>query len=86
MDAKKSSTYNSDLYRPEERRKRFKRIAAKRTERILDNIRLLGNTSNKTLYSYDEADIEKIFSTIESRLAEVRLKFKTKKDDPFTLD
>lgn len=86
MDEDRPGTYKPDLYTPEARRARFKRIAAKRTDRILDNIRLLGNTSNKTLYSYDEADVEKIFTAIETRLNEVRSKFKTKKDAPFTLD
>lgn len=75
------------LYTPDAKQARFKRIAAKRTDRILNDIRLLGNTSNKTLYKYDGTDVEKIFNTIEQRLTEVRSRFKTKKrDDPFTLD
>ena len=75
------------LYTPDAKQARFKRIAAKRTDRILNDIRLLGNTSNKTLYKYDNVDVEKIFATIEKRLVEVRSKFKTKKrDEPFTLE
>lgn len=81
------SGYQSDLYTPEARRARFKRIAEKRTNRILNDIRLLGNTGNKTLYQYEEADVEKIFNIIDAKLTEVRTKFKTsKKDKPFTLD
>lgn len=81
------SNYQSDLYTPEARRSRFKRIAARRTNRILNDIRLLGNTGNKTLYSYEQDDIDKIFSIIETKLNETRAKFKTaKKEEPFTLD
>ena len=81
------SGYESDLYTPDARRARFKRIAEKRTNRILNDIRLLGNTGNKTLYNYDQADVDKIFSIIDKKLAETRSRFKTsKKEDPFTLD
>lgn len=48
---------------------------------------MIGNTGNKTLYQYDQTDVDKIFATIEKKLDEVRSKFRTsKKDKPFTLD
>lgn len=79
--------YKPSLYTPEARRERFKRIAEKRTNRILNDIRLLGNTGNKTLYNYDQTDVDKIFNIIDTKLTETRSKFKTtKKDKPFTLD
>jgi hypothetical protein len=81
------STYDKNLYTPEARRDRFKRIAESRTNRILNDIRLLGNTGNKTLYNYSQADVDKIFSIVEKKLSETRTKFKTtKKEDLFTLD
>jgi hypothetical protein len=81
------SGYQRELYTEQARRDRFKRIAEKRTNRLLNEIRLLGNTGNKTLYQYDQGDVDKIFATIEKKLGEVRTKFKTsKKDKPFTLD
>jgi hypothetical protein len=81
------SNYRSDLYTPEARKARFKRIAEKRTNRIINDIRLLGNTGNKTLYSYDQSDVDKIFTIIDTKLTETRSKFKTvKKEKPFTLD
>ena len=85
-DKEQQSGYQPDLYTPEARRARFIRIAEKRTNRILNDIRLLGNTGNKTLYNYEQADVDKIFTIIESKLAETHSKFKTsKKDKPFTL-
>jgi len=63
----------------ENRAERFKRIATKRTVDIIDKIRILGNTSNKSTYEYSEADVTKIFKTIESELKEQKLKFTTSK-------
>lgn len=81
------SKYDKALYTLEARKDRFKRIAESRTNRILNDIRLLGNTGNKTLYNYTQADIDKIFGIIDKKLTETRAKFKTaKKEDPFTLD
>ncbi len=75
-----------ELYTPQARRERFVRVAEKRTNRILNDLRLLGNTGNKTLYSYDEADVEKIFATIEKRITEVKTKFRSRKfKDEFKL-
>ena len=79
--------YQKEHYTPEAKRARFKRIAEKRTNRILNDIRLLGNTGNKTLYQYEQGDVDKIFAIIDTKLTETRSKFKTsKKDKPFSLD
>ena len=81
------SGYQAEHYTPEAKRARFKRIAELRTNRILNDIRLLGNTGNKTLYQYDQADVDKIFAIIDTKLTETRAKFKTsKKEKPFRLD
>ena len=65
----------------ENRAERFKRIATKRTVDIIDKIRILGNTSNKSTYEYTEADVIKIFKTIESELKKQKSKFTTKKTE-----
>ena len=67
---------------PEER---FKRIATVRTNAVLDRIRILGNLSNRQMYSYSEEDINKIFSAINKQLREVRLKFNSQKQKGFKL-
>ena len=67
---------------PEER---FKRVAEARTNAILNKIRILGNCSNKQIYSYSEEDIEKIFSAINRQLREVRAKFNSHKQEKFKL-
>jgi len=82
---------NDKITTPEEREKirrdRFRLTAERRTNRILEYIRLLGNTGNKSLYKYEQADVDKIFSIIDKRLIETRAKFKTSKSPkPFKLD
>jgi len=67
---------------PEER---FKRIAAVRTNAVLDRLRILGNLSNRQMYSYSEEDIKKIFSAINKQLKEVRAKFNSQKQEKFKL-
>lgn len=59
----------------DEKKERFIRIAEKRTNKILEQIRLLGNCSNKHNYSYSDDDVKKIFSVIENELKEAKLKY-----------
>ena len=69
----------------ETRKERFRRVAARRTNEILNRIRILGNCSNKSSYSYTEEDIKKIFSAIEGQLRSVRSMFANKKKTNFYL-
>lgn len=54
---------------------RFKRIASARTNKILEQIRLLGNCANKNNYSYSLEEVRKIFAAIESELKVTKSKF-----------
>ena len=67
---------------PEER---FKRVAEARTNAVLNKIRILGNVSNRQLYSYTEEDVDKIFAAINKKLREVRAKFNSHKQEKFKL-
>lgn len=58
-----------------EKKENFKRIAEKRTEKILNDLRLLGNLSNTSNYEYDQKDVDKIFSFIEDELKFTKDKF-----------
>lgn len=64
---------------------KFKRIATKRTRNIIENIRVLGNTSNKISYSYTEDEVDKIFSAIRIELKKQEDKFRDDKREIFTL-
>jgi hypothetical protein len=62
---------------------RFKRLAVLRTNAVLDKLRILGNLSNRQLYSYTEEDIEKIFNAINKEVKTVKGKFKYQKQQKF---
>jgi hypothetical protein len=69
----------------ESRNERFKRIAAKRTNDILEKIRILGNCSNKSSYEYTAEEINKIFSEIDKHLKLTKAKFLGGKRERFRL-
>lgn len=59
----------------ETKQEKFKRIASARTQRILEDLRLLGNCANTATYQYTEEDVNKIFSTIEKEVKRVKTLF-----------
>ena len=70
----------------QEKSQRFKRVAEARTNKIIESIRLLGNWSNRSNYSYSEEDVKKIFSAIESELKVAKQRYQTKsKNSKFEL-
>ena len=69
----------------ETREERFKRVAEARTNAVLDKVRILGNLSNRQMYSYSEEDIRKIFSAIDKQMKEVKAKFNSQKQEKFKL-
>jgi len=64
---------------------RFKRVAEARTNAALDKLRILGNLSNRQMYSYSEEDINKIFSAINEKMRETRSKFRFSNRERFKL-
>lgn len=69
----------------ESKRERFKRIATKRTNEILERIRILGNCSNRTSYEYTDEEVNKVFSEIDKQLKITKAKFLVGKRDRFLL-
>ncbi|MBE7100219.1 MAG: hypothetical protein E7364_01260 [Clostridiales bacterium] len=59
----------------ESKRDRFVRLAEARTNKILEMMRLLGNCSSKSNYEYTDADIKKIFGTLEKELKNAKNRF-----------
>ena len=65
---------------------RFKRIAGRRVQEILDKLRLLRNCANKGNYSYNEEQARKIFSAIDEEWKKVKMEFsKHKSKGEFSL-
>ena len=59
----------------EDKQASFKRLAASRTNDILNKLRILSNCANRSSYDYSEADINKIFGAVEKAMKESRSKF-----------
>ena len=54
---------------------KFVRLATKRTQNVLDALRILGNCSNLHTYEYSKDEVEKVFKSIKGMLEEVKQKF-----------
>ncbi len=59
----------------EGRRDKFLRLASHRTQDVLNRMRILGNCANRSVYDYNQEDIEKIFSALKDQLKGVEAKF-----------
>jgi hypothetical protein len=73
----------------ESSRDNFVRLAEKRVNNAIRTLRLIGNLSNRSNYSYSNTDVEKIFRSLERELKNARARFESGKgtDTPaFTLD
>ena len=70
----------------ESKRERFHRIATNRTNRIIDQLRLLGNCSNRSNYEYTDEEVKKIFAAIEAELKSQKTRFASSpKSERFSL-
>ena len=72
----------------ETKRERFVRLAEARTNRVLDDLRLLGNCSSKSNYQYTDDDVRKIFNAIEKELKQTKARYQggEGKEERFTLE
>jgi len=57
----------------------FKEIAAKRTIRVLDSLRLLGQCANRRSYEYTDVQVQKIFREIRNAVRDTENHFKDSK-------
>lgn len=69
----------------ETRKEQFRRVATRRTNEILNRIRVLGNCSNKSSYAYTDEEVNKIFSAIERKLRTTKAMFGNRKKMNFRL-
>ena len=69
----------------EEKQQRFKRLASKRTNDVLNRLRVLSNCANKNTYSYTSEEVHKIFNTIDRAAKESKSKFKINTNKEFKL-
>lgn len=58
---------------------RFKSVASRRVQNILNQMRLLRNCANKSNYSYTDDQINKIFRVIDEEWKNIRSEFNKRK-------
>jgi len=68
------------------KRDRFVRIASRRTNQVLNELRKLGNCSNTRMYEYTESDVRKIFRALKKELDRVEKLFSSEDVNDFTLE
>ena len=61
-------------------RNKFVELAENRVNRAVKDIRLIGNLSNKSNYSYTEQDAKKIYAALKAALDEMKRRFDSKGD------
>jgi len=70
----------------DEKKDRFRAVATRRTNNIIEQLRLLGNCANKHNYDYTDEEVNKIFKAVDEQLKETKLAFtKNKKKGRFEL-
>lgn len=62
-----------------EKRDKFFELAERRTQAVLEKLRVLGNCSNRQAYEYSEADVEKIFDAIDEQVRLTKARFEDRK-------
>ena len=66
-----------------EKRRRFLDLAEKRTQIVLDKLRVLGNCSNRQAYEYSDEDVEQIFAAIQEQVTLTKARFQDRKTPRF---
>ena len=61
---------------PRDPKKKFEELAEKRTNKIIENLELIGNLSNKKNYIYEDSQPQEIFRAIKRALKDAEEKFK----------
>lgn len=70
-----------------DKRDRFVDLAEKRVNKVIKDIRLIGNLSNRNNYDFEDAEAQTILRALEQELKALRLRFEQsrKKEQIFKL-
>ena len=75
----------SNMSRNDRKKEAFSRLAAQRTNNVLERLRILGNCANRQLYDYSDEDVKKIFAAIDKEVRLVKAKFLNSRRPDFSL-
>jgi hypothetical protein len=69
----------------ETKKERFKRVAEKRVQNIINGIRSLASLSNGKVYEWDSKQLEKIWKIIDQEIENSKNSFKNPESNVFKL-
>ena len=75
--------FQEGMMKGETKEERFKRIAEKRVQRVLDSIRSLSHCSNKRMYHWNDQHLKKIWSAIDNELKKCKESFESSEPEEF---
>lgn len=61
------------------KRQRFEKIAAKRVQKLLEDIDSLSKCSNKNSYAFEEKDVKKMLTVIKEKVKQLEATFMNNK-------
>lgn len=64
---------------------RFKRIAERRVQRVLDSLRSLSQCSNKRMYNWNNEQLKKIWDAIDHAVKSCKESFENAEPEDFRL-
>ena len=69
----------------ETKEERFKRIAERRVQRVLDSLRSLAQCSNKRMYQWNEGQLKRVWAAIERETNACKARFENTEPEDFKL-
>ncbi len=63
-----------------DKRQKFVELAEARVNKALKDLQLIGNLSNRSAYEFSEADIRKIFGSLQKGLEGAKARFSKESD------
>ena len=67
------------------KKKKFKQLANRRVNKLLHQLRLIGNLNNEYAYQFEPEQIDKIFETIQERIQLTKSIFESSKINKFQI-
>ncbi|HWZ03786.1 MAG TPA: hypothetical protein VNX40_09260 [Mucilaginibacter sp.] len=58
-----------------DKQKRFKNVAGRRVQKVLDDLEILSNCANPATYEYTDADVRKMMKAITDKVALLKMAF-----------
>ena len=74
----KQSPQEKKVKQSRDKAAKFKELANKRTNKALRSIEGIGALSNRNSYTYDDAQVSKIFAALEAQVAAAKKAFESK--------